>query len=395
MRRILSIVSVLLVAPWAAAVADGEQVWVQQSVVPEDRLQPPPAIPDNVNEVVRNLAKQQTLVQVPAKGKVKHSIDKGAPTFAMPGGPSSVALFQMPDYQGPYSLTIKSSRRGFGRTTEIFIPGGLYFDEEYTPLGSFGEEHISWISEGLVATLNFGNEHRRLRYLLLYTRGDLVGQRVDMRPAYLGVKVPGTVGTFLGNNFGMSRLERSFEAKLEIQREPVGPPKKSPATDRLAGKTQEQLLAEFGPPSLVQDATWYYDTSRGTLRIQFNDDVVWEVHPGDFDLLALPRGVAALTGVAAMTDPGLTPPSLIKEVKPMYTSEARRAAIQGSVFLECIVRTDGACSDIRIVHSLDREFGLDQEAVKAIREWRFKPGAIDNKPVPVLVTVELSFALKQ
>ena len=291
MSKILWLVAVILAAPGAVSLAHGEQFpFVQPALVPEDlRLRPPVAIPDSVGEVVRTLVSQKKLLSIPAKGKLKHSIDKGAPTFEMPGGPSSVVLFQLPDYQAPYSLTIKSSRRGIGRTTELFIPGGLYFDEGFQLRGAFGEEQITWIVEGLTTSLNFGDEHRSVRYLLLYTRGDLVGQRVDMRQSYLGVAVPGKVGTFLGNDLGLGRLERSLEAKLEVQRNAGFKATNPAATNRLAGMTQEQLRAQFGPPSSAQDSVWYYDTPKGTLRILFNNGVVSEAQPGDFDLTTLTR----------------------------------------------------------------------------------------------------------
>jgi len=91
---------------------------------------------------------------------------------------------------------------------------------------------------------------------------------------------------------------------------------------------------------------------------------------------------------------GVDSPILVKEVKPQYTPEAMRAKIQGSVWLECVVVPEGVCADIRVVRSLDPVFGLDQEAVKAARQWRFIPGKKQNQPVPVLVTIELNFALR-
>jgi hypothetical protein len=162
--------------------------------------------------------KQDAVLKVPVKGKVKQSIDKGAATFEMPGGRSSVVLLQLPEYQAPYSLTVKSSRRGIGRTTEIFIPSGLYFDADCRYLGGFGEEQLTGATERIIAALTFGEAQKNMRYLLLYTRGDLVGQRVDMRASIYAVPVPGKAGTSLGNGFGLARLERSLQAKLEVQR---------------------------------------------------------------------------------------------------------------------------------------------------------------------------------
>jgi TonB family protein len=91
---------------------------------------------------------------------------------------------------------------------------------------------------------------------------------------------------------------------------------------------------------------------------------------------------------------GVTTPIALDQVKPQYTSEAMRARIQGTVWVECIVQTTGVCTDVHVVRSLDQTFGLDREAVKAAQQWRFKPGMRFGQPVPVLVTIELSFALR-
>ena len=91
---------------------------------------------------------------------------------------------------------------------------------------------------------------------------------------------------------------------------------------------------------------------------------------------------------------GITSPVDIFKPKPNYTAEAMRARIQGSVLIECVVQTSGVCSDIQVVRSLDPTFGLDQEAVKSVRQWKFKPGLRLGQPVPVLVTIEVEFALR-
>jgi TonB family protein len=49
---------------------------------------------------------------------------------------------------------------------------------------------------------------------------------------------------------------------------------------------------------------------------------------------------------------------------------------------------------VQVVRSLDPTFGLDQEAVKAVRRWRFRPGTRFGQPVPVLVEIELTFTLR-
>ena len=65
--------------------------------------------------------------------------------------------------------------------------------------------------------------------------------------------------------------------------------------------------------------------------------------------------------------------------------------IQGSVWIQAVVRPDGTTSAVRVTKSLDSRWGLDDEAVKAVRQWRFDPGTRFGTPVPVLVTVTVSF----
>src|SRR5262249_34746438 len=86
---------------------------------------------------------------------------------------------------------------------------------------------------------------------------------------------------------------------------------------------------------------------------------------------------------------GVTP-LLLREVKPQSTAEAMRAKVQGSVIVECIVNPDGTVGAARVARSLDGAFGLDQEALKAAKQWRFRPGSYRGEPVPVRITIELT-----
>jgi TonB family protein len=91
---------------------------------------------------------------------------------------------------------------------------------------------------------------------------------------------------------------------------------------------------------------------------------------------------------------GVLLPKLIRDVKPQYTADAMRAKVQGTVIVECVVLPDGTVGKVDVVKSLDSTFGLDQEAVKAAKQWRFAPGTRFGEPVAVLVTIELTFTLR-
>ncbi len=91
---------------------------------------------------------------------------------------------------------------------------------------------------------------------------------------------------------------------------------------------------------------------------------------------------------------GVTSPTIIKEVKPNYTGEAMNARIQGIVTLEAIVLADGSVGDVKVTRSLDQRFGLDKEAIKTVKQWRFRPGMRLGQPVAVLIQIEMSFTLR-
>jgi TonB family protein len=86
----------------------------------------------------------------------------------------------------------------------------------------------------------------------------------------------------------------------------------------------------------------------------------------------------------------VTPPRLISQVKPHYTSNALLRKIQGSVWLELVVTREGRARDLRVTRSLDPG-GLDEEAVNAVQQWQFEPGRLAGTPVDVLVTVAIDF----
>lgn len=90
---------------------------------------------------------------------------------------------------------------------------------------------------------------------------------------------------------------------------------------------------------------------------------------------------------------GVILPRVLRQVHPNYTADALRAKVQGSVCVEAVVLPDGSVGQARVVRSLDPKFGLDEEALKAARQWRFAPGTRLGQPVAVLVTIEMTFSL--
>jgi TonB family protein len=90
---------------------------------------------------------------------------------------------------------------------------------------------------------------------------------------------------------------------------------------------------------------------------------------------------------------GVTAPVLIHDVAPEFSEAARRANYQGICLVSVIVDVNGNPQNARIVRPLG--MGLDEKALEAVRQFRFKPAMKDGKtPVPVAITIEVKFSYR-
>jgi TonB family protein len=79
-------------------------------------------------------------------------------------------------------------------------------------------------------------------------------------------------------------------------------------------------------------------------------------------------------------------------VEPRYTEIARQAHVQGVVILLAVIDERGNVVDVRVEKSL--RFGLDEEAVKAVSQWKFTPGLLNGHPVKVYFDVTVQFQIR-
>jgi len=98
----------------------------------------------------------------------------------------------------------------------------------------------------------------------------------------------------------------------------------------------------------------------------------------------LPTGVNRVGG-------SVKPPVPLVRPEPQYSDEARAALLEGTVVVRVVIGIDGTPQEALIVRGLG--LGLDEMALEAINQWRFKPGARDGQPVPVAATIEVNFRL--
>ncbi|HEX2465965.1 MAG TPA: TonB family protein [Thermoanaerobaculia bacterium] len=113
--------------------------------------------------------------------------------------------------------------------------------------------------------------------------------------------------------------------------------------------------------------------------------------------LGIPGGTVGSDGVAGEgvihhVRGDVVKPVILERVQPTYTEIARRARIQGIVIVETIIDTQGRVTDARVLKPLP--MGLSESAVDAVKQWRFKPATLDQRPVSVYFTLTVKFELQ-
>jgi TonB family protein len=88
---------------------------------------------------------------------------------------------------------------------------------------------------------------------------------------------------------------------------------------------------------------------------------------------------------------GVTAPVPIQVSEPDYTKEARKAKLKGIVVVSLVVDVQGMPQNVQVLYGLG--MGLDQKAVDAVKQYKFKPGMLDGNPVPVKISIEVNFQL--
>ncbi len=81
---------------------------------------------------------------------------------------------------------------------------------------------------------------------------------------------------------------------------------------------------------------------------------------------------------------------LVHEVKPQYPSLARQARIQGTVVLQAVIGKDGTVQNLQVLSGHPM---LNQAALEAVKQWRYKPYYLNGEPVEVDTQISVNFSL--
>ncbi len=100
---------------------------------------------------------------------------------------------------------------------------------------------------------------------------------------------------------------------------------------------------------------------------------------------------AEFTRVYPLKSPGLVAPVVVSKSQPVYTDEAMRAKVEGTLVLDVTIGSDGHVRDALVTKPLDA--GLDEAAVAAMSAWTFTPATLEGRPVATRVTIDFAFRL--
>ena len=104
-----------------------------------------------------------------------------------------------------------------------------------------------------------------------------------------------------------------------------------------------------------------------------------------------PGGTGGYGGGLMNVGGGVSAPQVIYSPDPQFTAEARQANFQGIVGIQLIVDSQGNPQDVRVARHLG--MGLDERAVEAVRQYRFKPAVYQGRPVSVQMIIDVDFRL--
>ncbi len=213
--------------------------------------------------------------------------------------------------------------------------------------------------------------------------GKKIVHRFTVGPRASGGAAPAAPGNF--DALGMEVIQG---IRAEGVRRTIGFP-------AVGDRAAREVVIETWTASLLQIVMREHtsDPLRGettvlmtNLRTEEPPALLFQV-PADYRVVEEEKDFA----IAFSTPSEVKPPEVISRVVAKYTDEARRAGIQGTVVLAVAIDRNGRARDIQVERGIDA--GLDDEAVKAVRQWRFRPGEQDGRPVRVNVHVEVTFSL--
>jgi protein TonB len=177
---------------------------------------------------------------------------------------------------------------------------------------------------------------------------------------------------------------------VDINLPPTRTPVSQPGAATAVGEPHQSTVAPIEPPMGIATETGREEIASGTINS------VAAVERGSGSVVGLGIAESAPPAPPAQRAPvrphsGVETPRKTLDVAPKYPALARESHTQGVVILEVIIDERGNVASTRVLKSIAL---LDQAAIDAVRQWRFTPTRLNGEPIPIVMTVTVSFRLQ-
>ena len=197
--------------------------------------------------------------------------------------------------------------------------------------------------------------------------------RPEIQAGDSGAAAPGTSGSSDAGGIYISAPPAKITANAVVASPPHLPPARSLTPDRTDGRPADRINTQ------VFGARRHY-SMRLSMPNLSSSVGSWTVHFAELNA----------TGPAAED---LSAPEAITKVDPAYPQDLIQDRIEGVVVLYAIIRSDGSVEGVRVLEGFDSR--LDENARKALEQWRFRPGTKNGQPVDIEAVVRVPFRVRR
>jgi protein TonB len=176
----------------------------------------------------------------------------------------------------------------------------------------------------------------------------------------------------------------SKSVSTEVQR----PLQNAAATDRILNSTANE---PGGPAVAATPTPTTRPAASATAEVIAPPDLSSAVTPASAGIVPLPSTPASLPTLGVAVSDGVIEGELTHRVQPVYPMFARERHLEGAVVLRVLIAEDGAVRHVDIVRG---DSTLAQAAVGAVRQWRYKPYQLNNRPVSTTIDVTINFKMQ-
>lgn len=204
--------------------------------------------------------------------------------------------------------------------------------------------------------------------------------------------VPASLVTSASGSSSAQPLVVAVNGKASSGRQPEQPSAgnlihKAAEISPAAGQPDASGSVTNSPPTAGSAASQPEGTTSGS---DVPPSVEFSPSSASGDLASLAAGSAQLPAFGGTVSQGITEANLLRKVDPIYPAKAREQKIAGPVTLDATIAEDGS---VRAVTTVSGPPLLADAAAAAVRQWRYRPAALNGKPVQVQKQITVVFKL--